>query len=463
MAGEMNATRLRAGAAKIDITPPMGVEMCGYGPYLKRTCTEVLDPLYAHALWLETPESRVLLISVDLCALARDARDAAAREIAERCGIDPGSMLICSSHTHSGPAAQRLIGWGEVDARYMRMLHEKLVACAVRAQGAAEPALLGAVRQRMHDIGVNREQTSVAPLDTAAQLLRVDRLNGSTLAIVYNFGAHGVVRYPQTARISADWPGLVGAALQWAFPGAVPLFLQGACGDINAHDMLFDQDDLEIAQKVCDMRVGDVAYRFAEQITPALRNIEMRGDTELHALWKEIELPCAPPSREILENELATHLPLADSRQYADLPPLHARLPHDDGDTLAWCNARFVVDSVRHQLCLLEQNVLTVPAPLQVLRIGRMLLVGWPGEIFIDFSLEVRQRSPAPLTAIATFSNADIGYIPTPAAFASQQSANQFGIYPVQMTPRIYGWLPFRPDVGRVLVEETMALLRAVC
>ena len=45
--------KLRAGAAKVNITPPMGVEMCGYGPYLKRQCTEVLDPLYANALWLE--------------------------------------------------------------------------------------------------------------------------------------------------------------------------------------------------------------------------------------------------------------------------------------------------------------------------------------------------------------------------------------------------------------------------
>jgi hypothetical protein len=52
--------------------------MCGYGPYEKRVCTEVLDPLYARALWLEGPQGRLLLITADLCTIDASTRQQAA-------------------------------------------------------------------------------------------------------------------------------------------------------------------------------------------------------------------------------------------------------------------------------------------------------------------------------------------------------------------------------------------------
>lgn len=59
---------LKIGMARTDITPPVGVELCGYGYYLARQNTGVLDTLYARALYAEDSRrgQNVLLIASGL-------------------------------------------------------------------------------------------------------------------------------------------------------------------------------------------------------------------------------------------------------------------------------------------------------------------------------------------------------------------------------------------------------------
>ncbi len=450
---------LHAGVARVEITPPLGVEMCGYGPYEKRQCTEVLDPLYARALWLAHGEARLLIVSADLCMLDRALRDAAATELAARCGLPATAIMLVATHTHSGPATLNTVAWGAVDPTYRAWLTAQLVEAGAAACAAAVPARVGACRARVEGVGINREQPAIGPLDTAAQLLRVDTAAGQPLAALFNFGAHAVVRYPFTTRISADWPGMAATHLEQALGVEAALFLQGPCGNLNGHAMTFDRTDPRRNQVSCDMRVGDTALHLCAQILPALRGI-VTAEVPLAAAWREIALPIAPPDPATLQARIAQYRPLADSRTLADLPPLHARLTRETEEETRWRRARFEVDAAEEQLRLLADGALPIAAPLQVLTIGDARLVGWPGEIFVELGLELRQRSPHPLTFVASFANDDVGYIPTAAVFESRGQGNDFGRYPREMTPEIYRRLPFRADVGQVLVEETLGLLR---
>ena len=450
---------LRAGVAEVDVTPPMGVEMCGYGPYLKRVCTDVLDPLRARALWLESGGSAVVLITADLCTVDASTRDEVAREISRRCRVGEESVLVAASHTHSGPATQLMIAWGERDPGYMASLPGLLVEAALEARRAAQPARLGVCRARIFNVGVNREQGDFGPLDTAAQLLRVDRADGTPLAAVFNFGAHAVTRYPFTSRISADWPGLVAAAIKHEMRGAVALFLQAPCGNINGHRVIFDRTDRETRQKVCDMQAGWTAQHFCEQALPALRAVETKADAALGAALRRVALPCVRPDRAALEETVEKNLKLAESMKLEDLPPLHERPEQDAPEVCAWQRARFEVDSCRKQLALLDAGADSVEAPLQVLRVGEAAIAGWPGEVFVELGIELRQRSPVRCTFVASFANHCAGYIPTEAAYESQGQPHQFGIYPTTITPRVYGRLPFRKDVGRIFTDTTLAML----
>ena len=351
----MQVHSLRAGVATVDITPPMGVEMCGYGPYEKRVCTEVLDPLFAKALMLESGSEKIVIISLDLCMVSSETRDQAALRIHDELGIPDTNVMVVATHTHSGPATLRTVAWGEPDPAYMERLPGLIVRAAVEANADLQPARLGSARARIEGVGINREQTLVGPIDTAAQLMRVDREDGGPLAILFNFGAHAVVRYPFTSRISADWPGMVAAALELQFPGSTALFIQGPCGNVNGNRMNFARDHPVRDQRVCDMWVGETAARLTNQIVPALHGIMTSSSAGLKASLERIELPTVRSGRSEIEQKIAANRDLANSRTLEDLAPLCQRLTRETAEDQAWRMARYEVDACQQRIELLDE------------------------------------------------------------------------------------------------------------
>ena len=456
----MSPIEFRAGVAEVDITPPMGVEMCGYGPYEKRTCGEVLDPLFARALWLQGQGGDLVIISADLCTTDLAVRDRAASILNERFGVPPANVMIAATHTHSGPAVQEMIGWGERDAAYMACLPELFAEAASRAHAALTPARIGAARTLIHGVGLNRNLPWIGPTDPAAQILRVDRADGSPLGVLFNYGAHCVGRYPFTRRISADWAGLAAAGVK-ARTGAVAIFLQGACGDINVHEMTFARSDVDTQQKLCDMRVGEAAWRFCQQVVPAVAGIRTEPAGEIRASWKMLDLPCVAPDRAALEQVVSQRSAGARAMTLAQIRPLSERMASETPQEKQWREDRFFCDSARRQLELMRNPPFVRKAPVQVLRVGSIVFAGWPCEAFVELGMELRQRSPFPMTFLSTFTNDTAGYVPTPACFESKGKGNDFGLYPRERTPLLYAHLPYRADVGRVLVEETLAMIES--
>jgi len=84
------------------------------------------------------------------------------------------------------------------------------------------------------------------------------------------------------------------------------------------------------------------------------------------------------------------------------------------------------------------------PAEIQVVEIGPWKFVGWPGEFFVEYALEVKRRSPG--TFVITLANGELqAYIVTAEADAK-------GMYEARNAL-------FSPDNGPRIVEETLALL----
>ncbi len=92
---------MKAGAAKVDITPPLGLKMYGYG---SRTAgaTGILDPLYARVLVLETGEQRIAMVVCDLGRVFAPAWvERLRRDAKEKYGIT--YVLQAGIHSHAGP------------------------------------------------------------------------------------------------------------------------------------------------------------------------------------------------------------------------------------------------------------------------------------------------------------------------------------------------------------------------
>ncbi|MGM0495007.1 MAG: hypothetical protein ACQER1_18885, partial [Armatimonadota bacterium] len=96
---------IRAGSARLEITPPLGTALAGY--FSPRISDRVEDPLFAKALVLESGGERVALVSCDVICMPAAIADPARELVEERTGIPAGNVLICATHTHTGPEMRK--------------------------------------------------------------------------------------------------------------------------------------------------------------------------------------------------------------------------------------------------------------------------------------------------------------------------------------------------------------------
>jgi hypothetical protein len=251
---------LQAGAAVVDITPPTGYAMWGYGARKDMACVGVLDPLKARALVLDVGGQRLALVSLDL---GRAPPRATTEAIRTRVKKDSGvtQIFLVGSHTHHGPVIE-VDDWPKGKPSYVHTLEDKLVGVIAEATRALRPARLGAGSK---EVPFNHNRHSKLPekiVDREMRVLRVEGTDGKPIATAVNFAAHATMTDPKILKFSADWPGAM-AALVEKETGAPCLFLQGAAGDLSAHRPSDVKTPAEFGQAV-----ARAALELARTITP---------------------------------------------------------------------------------------------------------------------------------------------------------------------------------------------------
>jgi len=113
---------MKAGKGKVDITPPVGVELAGYGPFLERKSTGVHDNLFCKILYLEDEKEKGIIAECDLICLENNLVKNIREKISKNFSIDEKKILLAGIHTHSGPATGGHIGWGKEDESYLSKL-----------------------------------------------------------------------------------------------------------------------------------------------------------------------------------------------------------------------------------------------------------------------------------------------------------------------------------------------------
>ena len=97
----VRAGELRAGVAKVDITQPVGTPLGGYGDRKGMPSTGVHDPIMAKALVLDDGAMRIAIVTTDLVGIAPEVKP----RVAQLANFPAEKLLLCASHTHSGPGA----------------------------------------------------------------------------------------------------------------------------------------------------------------------------------------------------------------------------------------------------------------------------------------------------------------------------------------------------------------------
>ena len=114
---------LKAGFARIEATPPLGVDLAGY--FYRRFASGILDPLYINAVAVSNGEKIVLLIAADYIGIKLEANIEIRKIISERCGVPEDHILLAALHQHTSCAIDKNRASGLKDAEYLNVLYRK--------------------------------------------------------------------------------------------------------------------------------------------------------------------------------------------------------------------------------------------------------------------------------------------------------------------------------------------------
>lgn len=455
-----------AGFARSDITPRLGVQLAGYGPFYNRHARGIHASIFARAAALETASKRALVISVESCGLPRDLSERIRRLVTERTGVPGAAIFLCATHTHSAPAVGSMFGWGEADAFYVETLPGRIASAAEAACAALAPVTWSIGTADCPGMAVNREvdggQGFAPGFDYRRQLaatwrpahpeltdprcrVLVARAGRRTVGILHHFACHPVVCGEQTHLVHGDYPGIASAAWEAKHAGATALYLPGAFGDINP------------AITHCDERrslraLHVLGRRYTAAIARAARSAQPLPETELAWFREPTVFPRRRRTRAYLEREITRiEQRLAESGT-TDNPRIR------DSATNTYLPALVVrLGGLRQVLAQFDGD--TAPNPpinLQGLRLGDVLLLGCGLELYHGVGQAVVANWPGREPWVVSLAGG-IGY-------AADHSAGALADYAADFVPLIIGETPFKAiarDLPKALRRHGQALRRA--
>ena len=337
---------LRAGVAKVEITCREDVALDALlsekskrhlPPFLLGRRLEVSDPLYARAMVLEDGRETVVLLTLDvtaigartisqniLCDSADDFLPRLRERIERELKIPGGNVSACASHTHGVP---RMLcdDAAQLDrclAAVAQALRDR-VPVTVAVGSGREDGLTFNRTMRMKD-GTDytlrscnpppqdHEVEGLRPIDPEIGVLRFDRLDGSPLAVVYNFGTHLLLGPPQgeSGRISADHVGVTRNYLEETLGGGVmAFFLQGAGGDV-AEVSKCDTGHPRSSQ--------DFGTRLGQSVVRAWRTLAP-GSARLRVVREHLRFPLRTDIPEVLDALRREQAELLEGLRYTSL------------------------------------------------------------------------------------------------------------------------------------------------
>jgi neutral ceramidase len=290
---------LRAGVAVVDITPPVGVPLGGFGegdrrrtwpdlnPFDYHTLFNpskgIRDPILAKAVVLDDGVDRVAILCVDLVASGANGGAKMAQHLANAGSrVSGDAVMICASHTHSGPGTLSPLHFWEIAAMdfyqpaIFNTLAQKMASAVLQAEAALEPATLGIGSAQLTGITKNR-RAGVSPvythdtIDPELSVIKIDKANGQPLATIYNYSIHGLAFWDDNMNYSADLMGDASRVVE-AQVGGVALFANGAEGDIVPQRGLGATDD-ERSRNI-GKTLGDAVIQLRAS-TPTSADIEV--------------------------------------------------------------------------------------------------------------------------------------------------------------------------------------------
>ena len=438
---------MRAGFGKFNITPRVGVELYGFGPFLNRKSIGIRDILEARAGAFEAGGHTVLIITCDLCTLVpktvNEIRDIIRAKHPE---LKPEDIMVNTSHTHSSPATIFVnTGWGVTDPPWLLSLPYKIAEAGCRALEQMTEIKVSQAKVPCRHIGLNRVRDVDHPpiedvlkedwepakpelTDTECRVIRFDDAGtGKLLGFMAYFGCHPVVCSESSRYIHGDYAGIAMHNLMRENPGSVGMFLQGAEGDVNSGCVHKGEQESLLALDV-------FAARFANAVRKGLREA------------KPIEIKSILSASKIFPfktKQVFTAEKLAELRKSYEEKVLTPDA--NDGDYQARMAAVYLRGiSVIEKTLTMKEEDRYVHAEVQVIRMGPLEFLGSPFETMQAIKNDVHANASVEFPMLMSLVNGTFGYAPDNDSLQGLVNGpGDSARYEVTRVPLIAGRLPY--------------------
>ncbi len=468
---------LRAGAYRIDITPPPGLPSLGFAIAAKhRSFKGHQTRLRAYCLVLEDARGeRIVLVTMDLAWSSTIVRWKIA-EAVEDLGISVDRILLAGTHTHNGPAGfsswalfnDQFLAPGGYDRELVSFLVERISYAIGRACEKLEPARLAVGQTKVTDLTENRSlkahrlNPDVAPdslgIDPLLTVFRVESHSGKPIGAFCVFAGHPTVSGPRRKLWHADVFGVATAkASQLIGPPDEDFVVALANG--SEGDVVFKWNDGGAQDHATTVDYGS---RLAERIEQTWNSAgAFDTDLLLSSRLEQHDLPGASldSSKTLAKEPRAGVSAIGGSEEgYSWLHPIFARegmrawFPGGDHGAKSYALGPF-------QPLLMNRQTAPTVAPIQVIRIGEYHLVALPCEVTVQNAVRLRAHVKQEL--------ADAGVVTTEAKILVISAANDYCLYCAtaeEYDAQHYegGFTLYGPNVARFLTERSADVAAAL-
>lgn len=275
--------RFQAGWARVELTPPAGTPLAGYGARDGAPSTGVHDALFVKALAVSDGADTAVITGSDMLVVPDNIAEEVRRQVTAATGLRADAILFNASHTHSGaggamPGLVPRLFAGPYDPALPPLVIKAFTDAIVNAHAAMKPARLASGQADASRYIKNRARPGGT--DGSLRWLMIER-DGGDRCVVVRFSAHATLVGSDNMKFSGDYPGCVQRQIATE-TGAECLFLAGAVGSMSPANT---GEGSEFQQ--CE----NLARSLTALILPGLKKPEFKDVVEVAAIGVPVWFP----------------------------------------------------------------------------------------------------------------------------------------------------------------------------
>lgn len=388
---------MKIGFSNFEIPGKIGFQLGGYAERQGGN-DGILDPVLFNVVYIEDGDKTLVICSGDIIAVNSKLTRYVRKKVSEKIDINPKSIMICASHTHSSYAYVRADAesplkkivmdpdLSQEEYEYFDLMASSLVDAIIYASENMQESSIKYGQARIEGLASNRNDKNLY-FDDRVYVIAIEDSQKNLVGLIVTATCHPTILSYKSNKVSADFPGQMRKILDSKYPGVRSIFLQGPAGEVSSRFIRQGQDYDEVirmgqilASKICEILDDKMIELNLNSVKNTDITLYRRMYESDESIFKKIE-----QYKSIIKN-------------YSENNPEYRKaVVNLEGAKIN----KFFKDNIQFD---------SINTCIQTVDFGEVKLVTIPGEPFGSIA-QALYRELGPNTIIVGYTNDYIGYI----------------------------------------------------